>query len=90
MEIGHGAISGRHSAVHALWDMQRKQDRDWFTHMARLAQGLYLGGTEERGWEGNLGQNSGSHPAGSLSSAQPANRQCIVYWEGSPGDGLED
>lgn len=74
--------------MHALWDMQRKWDRDGLTHMAQLAQGLCPGGNGGSG--GCPGQNSGSHPAGSLSSAQPANRQCIVYWEGSPGDGLED
>lgn len=74
--------------MHALWDMQRKWARDGLTHMAQLAQGLCSGGNGGSG--GCPGQNSGSHPAGNLSSAQPANRQCIVYWEGSPGDGLED
>lgn len=30
--------------MHALWDMQRKWDRDGLTHMAQLAQGLCPGG----------------------------------------------
>lgn len=74
--------------MHTLWDMQRKWDREGLTHMAQLAQGLCSGGNGGSG--GCPGQNS-RFPAGwEPSSAQPANRQCIVYWEGSPGDGLED